>query len=311
MRKYHTLLMSILCLLLLTACNNNDDTQEKNNTESSITVTDANGEVTIPADAERILASNLEDSLVALDITPVRQWAIGTTVHEYLQDKLGDVPTIEWDMPLEQVIEAEPDLVIFSSPSVVPTGQLEQYQQVAPTYVFTDEDASDWRKQITIIGEMLGKEELAKEVLASYDKKAADAAEKIKATIGDESTAAIWMIGGQYYVLEKNRFAGNVLYEDLGLAIPSFIENLGTAKDATWSPISIEALADLDADHVFLIATEGETGMKTLTSSSIWQGTPAAQNGHVYEIIDDGSWTINGKIASDKVIDALVEKLAK
>ena len=310
MKKYPILLMSVLCLLLLSACNN-DKTQENNNTEESITVTDANGEVTIPANAERILASNLEDSLVALDVTPVRQWAIGTTVHEYLQDKLGDVPTIEWDMPLEQVIEAEPDLVIFSSPSAVPTGQLEDYQQVAPTYVFTDENAADWRTQITTIGEMLGKEELAKEVLSSYDKKAADASETIKSAIDDESVAAIWMIGGQYYVLEKNRFAGNVLYKDLGLTVPSFIENLGTAKDATWSPISLEALADMDADHVFLIAAEGETGLETLTSSSIWQATPAAQNGHVYEILDDGSWTINGKIASDKVIDVLVEKLAK
>lgn len=309
MRKYHALLMSVLCLLLLSACNN-DNTQENNDTES-ITVTDANGEVTIPADADRILASNLEDSLVALDITPVRQWAIGTTVHEYLQDALGDVPTIEWDMPLEQVIEAEPDLVIFSSPSVVPTGQLEDYQKVAPTYVFTDENAADWRTQITLIAEMLGKEKLAKEVLSSYDEKAADAADTIKTAIGDESVAAIWMIGGQYYVLENNRYAGNVMYEDLGLTMPAFIENIGAAKDATWSPISLEALADMDADHVFLIATEGETGMETLTSSSIWQGTPAAQNGHVYKIIDDGSWTINGKIASDKVIEALVENLSK
>jgi len=309
MKNYHVFLVSVLCLLLLSACSS-DNNQENNNTES-ITVTDANGEVTIPANPERILASNLEDSLVALDITPVKQWAIGTTVHEYLQDKLGDVPTIEWDMPLEQVIEAEPDLVIFSSPSAVPTGQLEDYQKVAPTYVFTDENAADWRKQITIIGEMLGKEELAQEVLSSYDEKAADASKTIKAAIDDESVAAIWMIGGQYYVLEKNRFAGNVLYEDLGLTVPSFIEKLGTAKDATWSPISLEALADMDADHVFLIAAEGETGLETLTSSSIWQATPAAQNGHVYEIIDDGSWTINGKIASDKVIDVLIEKLAK
>ena len=311
MRKYHTLLMSVLCLLLLSACNsNNNNTQENNNTDT-ITVTDANGEVTIPADVERIVASNMEDSLVALGITPVRQWAIGTTVHEYLQDELADVPTIEWDMPLEQVIEAEPDLIVFSSPSAVPTGQLEDYQQVAPTYVFTDEDAADWRTQITVIGEMLGKEELAADVLTAYDEEAAKASETIKAAIGDESVAAIWMIAGQYYVLENNRYSGTVLYDDLGLTMPTFIENLGDATDATWSPISLESLADMDADHVFLIAAEGETGLETLTASSIWQGTPAAKNGNVYEIVDDGSWTINGKIASDKVIDTVVEKLAK
>ncbi|MBD3107002.1 ABC transporter substrate-binding protein [Bacillus sp. AGMB 02131] len=309
MRKYHTFLISVLCLFLLSACNN-DNTQDINNAES-ITVTDANGEVTIPADAQRIVASNMEDSLVALGITPVRQWAIGTTVHEYLQNVLADVPTIEWDMPLEQVIEAEPDLIIFSSPSAVPTGQLEEYQQVAPTYVFTDENAADWRKQIKVIGEMLGKEKQAEDVLSGYDEKAADATETVKEAIGNESVAAIWMIGGQYYVLENNRYASNVLYEDLGLTMPSFIKKLGDATDATWSPISLESLADLDAEHVFLIAAEGEAGLETLTASSIWQGTPAAQNGNVYKIGDDGSWTINGKIASDKVIDTVVETLTK
>lgn len=313
MKKY-TAIFTLLCLLLLTACGNNDTNKENasNNEETeTITVTDANGEVTIPANVERILASNLEDSLVALDTLPIRQWAIGTTVHDYLQDSLGDVATIEWDMPLEQVIEAEPDLIIFSSPSAVPTGQLEDYQKVAPVYVFKDEDAADWRKQVEVMGTILNKEEEAEKALEAYDAEAKLASEEIKAAIGDESVAAIWLIGGQYYFLENGRFSANVLYKDLGLTQPQFVQNMEAATDATWSPISLEGLADLDADHIFLIAAEGETGVEALTSSTLWKGLPAAQNEHIYLIKDDGSWTINGMIASEKVIETVKETLVK
>ena len=313
MKKLSALLM-LCCLLLLAACGNNntkEDNSSSTNENETITVTDAYGEVTIPANPKRILASNLEDSLVALNTIPVAQWAIGTSVHDYLQDSLSEVPTIEWNMPLEQAIEFEPDLIIFSSPSAVPTGQLEEYKKIAPVYVFKDEDAADWRKQIEVMGEILNKSDEATKVLEAYDANAKLASEEIKAAIGEESVAAIWVIGGQYYLMENDRFAANVLYEDLGLTQPQFIQNMPAATDATWSPISLESLADLDADHVFVIAAEGEAGVETLANSSVWQGTPAAQNNNVHNITDDGSWTINGMIASEKVIETLKETLIK
>ena len=307
-------ILTICCLLLLAACGNNN-TEENNSSatteKETITVTDAYGEVTIPANPKRILASYLEDSLVALDTLPVAQWAIGTSIQDYLQDSLSGVPTIEWNMPLEQAIEFEPDLIIFSSPSAVPTGQLEEYKKIAPVYVFTEEDSADWRKQIEVMGEILNKSDEAAKLLENYEANAKLASEEIKAAIGDESVAAMWVTGGQYFLLEKDRFAANVLYEDLGLTQPQFIQNMPAAADATWSPISLEALADLDADHVFILASEGEAGVETLENSSVWQGTPAAQNNGVHIIKYDGSWTTNGMIASEKVIETLKETLIK
>lgn len=313
MKKLSTLLL-LCCFLLLAACGNNN-TEENNasttNEKETITVTDAYGEVTLPANPKRILASYLEDSLVALDTIPVAQWAIGTTVQDYLQDALSEVPTIEWNMPLEQAIEFEPDLIIFSSPSAVPTGQLEEYKKIAPVYVFTEENAADWRKQIEVMGEILNKSDEAATLLETYDANAKVASEELKAAIGDESVAGMWVTGGQYFLLENDRFAANVLYEDLGLTQPQFIQNMPAAADATWSPISLEALADLDADHVFILASEGEAGVETLKNSTVWQNTPAAQNNGVHVINYDGSWTTNGMIASEKVIETLKATLIK
>ncbi|MGN1402310.1 MAG: ABC transporter substrate-binding protein [Bacillus sp. (in: firmicutes)] len=311
--KYIQILLAALLLLVMTACGNNDASKEESSSDTEeITLTDAMGEVTIPSEPKNIIATYLEDSLVSLDVIPAAQWSISGVPNQYLQDKLENVPLIEWNVPLEQVIEADTDLLIFSSASAIPSGQYEEYKKVTSVYVMEDQDSTDWRKQISQLGQILNKEDKSEQVLEEYEENAQKASEEIKGAINEESVAAIWVTGGQYFLMEKGRFAANVLYEDLDLAVPSMIENMdAAAADGTWSPVSLEALSELDADHVFLIASEGEKGIETLNNSTVWQSTPAAQNEHVYEIAYDGSWTVNGKIASDMVIETVKKTVIK
>ncbi|KIL44298.1 ABC transporter substrate-binding protein [Jeotgalibacillus soli] len=300
-------------MLILAACS--DTAEESTNTEEppaqeEVTVTDATGEVTIPTNAERIIAPYMEDSLLSLDITPAAQWSIGTTVLNYLQEDLTDIPTIEWNLPLEMTIEADPDLLIFQSQAGMAEGASEEYEAIAPTYVFKDEEGTDWRKQIEIIGTLTGNEEKAATVLADYDTHAVEASAQVNELIGDGTAAVIWVFADQFYLFEENRHAANVLYSDLGIAVPEFVKNLGPAQPAAWNPISLEALANLDADHVFLVANEGEPGVERLNNSTVWQGLPAAQNDQVYVIPDTGHWTLTGNIANRLTIDKVLEALS-
>jgi len=308
-----TSLLSIT--MILGACSdNNEEAGSEDQTDSDtdtqeqeeVTVTDATGEVTIPTDAERIIAPYLEDSLLSLDITPAAQWAIGTSVLEYLQDDLADVPTIEWNLPLEPTIEADPDLLIFSSMGGMSEGSADEYNAIAPTYVFTDEEGTDWRKQIEVIGTLTQNEEKAEEVLADYEQVASDASTQISEQIGDETAAIVWVIGDQYYAFEEDRHAGNVLYGDLGISVPSFISDLGETESA-WSPISLEALAALDSDHVFLVSNEEEPGLARLEESSVWQGLDAVQNEQVYHMTDPTYWTLTGNIANRMTIEDVLD----
>ena len=146
-------------MLMLGACSSNNSSED---TSSAKTVTDAVGEMEFPANPEKVLAPNMEDYLVTLGITPVAQWSIGTSVHTYLQDELKDVPLISWDMPIEDVIEAEPDLIMFESEAAIQEGMYEEYKKVAPTYVFKPEDTEDWKTQLTVMGKLFGKEDAAK-----------------------------------------------------------------------------------------------------------------------------------------------------
>jgi iron complex transport system substrate-binding protein len=306
------IIIGTLCVaLILTACGQNGGTQKGNGeAKQDITVTDAMGKVTIPDKPQRVLAPNMEDSLVALGLTPAAQWSIGSTVHDYLQSYLKDVPKIEWDLPLEQTIKANPDLIVFSSAASIKKGEYEEYKKIAPTYVYKDEESADWRKQLQVMGQLLGKEEKAKEALADYDAKSKKASADIKEAIGDESAAILWVFGKQYYLFENTRYAANVLYHDLGVVQPEMVKKLPKAG-TNWSPVSLEALADLDADHIFLVSRPSEAGVKQLKQSSVWKNLPAVKKGNVYEMEDPSHWTINGLVANKLTMDKIMESLTE
>ncbi|RFU67588.1 ferrichrome ABC transporter substrate-binding protein [Peribacillus saganii] len=309
-KLFSGILISICFGLFLSACSNGESESKDTKKEEVRTATDAMGEVTIPANAERILAPNMEDSLLALGITPPAQWAIGTTVHNYLQPQLKDVPTIEWDLPLEQTINAKPDIIIFGSPGSIQNGKYEEYKKIAPTYVFKEEESADWRKQLQVMGEIAGKEKEAKAVLEDYDAKTKEQAAELKTAIGDETAAILWVIGKQYYLFENSRFAANVLYTDLGVTQPEMIKALPKAE-AAWNPISLEALSDLDADHIFLASLPNEPGLASLKASSVWKGLPAVKAGKIYEMEDPSNWTSNGPIANNITMDQIVSVITK
>ncbi|WP_455675935.1 ABC transporter substrate-binding protein [Pradoshia sp.] len=307
-KKSIFMFLSLACLMLvLGACGSNNSSKETN---SAQTVTDAVGEMEFPANPERVLAPNMEDYLVTLGITPAAQWSIGTTVHTYLQDELKDVPLISWDMPIEDVIDAEPDLIMFESEAAIQEGMYEEYKKVAPTYVFKSDDTADWRKQLTVMGELFGKEEAAKTAIDEYDQKIEDAKAQVKEAIGDESAALIWVTGGQFFVFEGDRYASNVLYKDLGITMPTYIKDLGNSQEV-WQAISLEALADLDADHLFIMAAANEEGIETLENSSVYKSIPAVEKDQVYFFEDSSNWTMNAKTANDVTIDLVLKSLVK
>jgi iron complex transport system substrate-binding protein len=190
-------------------------------------------------------------------------------------------------------------------------GTYEDYNKIAPTYVMTEETTGDWRKQIETFGKLLGKEKEANKVLSDYNAKVADASAQLKKAIGDETVAVIWTIGNQFFLFEHNRHSAEVLYSELGVNQPALVKGLGEAASTQWNPISIEKLSELDADHVFLLAAEGEQGIETLNNSSVWQSTPAVENGNVYIVKDPSNWTNRGLIASQKTIDDILGALVQ
>ena len=278
-------------------------------TKTERTLKDAMGhEVKIPAEPKRVIAST-EDNLVALGITPIAQWSVkGGSVQDYLQDSLKDVPTIEHDLPFEAVASFQPDLLIMDSASMVEGNKYSQYEKIAPTYVIGNEVNNDWREELKKVGKSLAwKRKQA--ALDQYEQKAKEAKEKIQQSIGGESAAAIWLVGGKLFVVSETLSSGAVMYGDLGLTVPDVVKEISASATGNWSSISLEKLAELDADHLFFINSDGE-GAEVL-QDPLWANIPAVKNGNIYEYGKDTSWLYTGTIANGQIIDNVLDSLVK
>ena len=318
MNRKHTYSATLILLLsvglLLSACSSGTSTPapatstENTATTESIpterTLTDAVGNVVkVPANPQRVLASYLEDPLVALGVTPVAQWAIGEgNTQGYLQKQLANVPPIDSTLPYEAVLNTNPDLILMDSAEMVAGDKYAQYNQIAPTYVVGKKQNNDWREELLTIGDVLGKSNEAKKVLLDYEAKAKTAKDQLQQQIGNESAAALWVTGKNIYVVSRNLSSGDVLYNDLGLKAPAIVEEISKSGEANWQAISLEKLTDLDADYLFLINST-EQSKEEITSPAVWQNIPAVKKGHVYDFSADSSWLYTGAIANGQIID--------
>ncbi|MGU3473666.1 ABC transporter substrate-binding protein [Paenibacillus sp. D51F] len=324
--KVPALLLSIAFMsMLLAACGsgNNSNTAAGNDaspapastapaaTPAQSKMTDGLGhEVEVPANPQRIIASYLEDYLVSLGVKPAAQWSVANGTQEYLQDSLKDLPTIPYDLPLEAVTSFDPDLLIIGSNSAVEGGKYDQYAKIAPTFVLGDEVNNDWRKALLKIGEVLHKSDEAQKVLDDYEKKAADAKAKLEAAIPGKSVAAVWLVQGKFFVVSDKLSSGAVLYKDLGLKAPEVVKEISASGAGNWNAISLEKLADLDADYLILVNSDKDSGSAAL-NDALWKSVPAVKNGNVFEYPKSSSWLYYGPIASSQMVDNLLKDIVK
>lgn len=314
MKKF--LVSGLVAVLSLAACGQ-DQTEEEtpvdeeasdqvvDETEEDRVLIDGLGnEVEIPANPERIVASYLEDYLVALEITPIAQWTIndGESVLDYLQDYLSDVPYIPYDLPFESVLEYEPDIMIVRDP--IEQDMHDQYSEITPTYVLNS-NPTNWRETLLEIGEVLGVEETAQSVLDDYDAKALEEASLLQNEVEGQSAAAIWMIDTSLFIVHEERSSGAVMYGDLGLEVPQVVSEL--PNDADWSAISLEELAQMDVDHLFLINSDGSDA--ELFEDRLWQNIPAVETGNVYEFGPETAWLYSGPIANEQILNNVVDSI--
>lgn len=273
------------------------------------TLTDPLGhEVTVPADPQRIIATYLEDHLLTLGVKPVAQWAIQDSPMLYLQNELQGVPYVPWDLPFEAVTSHAPDLIVIGAESTIADGKYDSYAKIAPTYTLGDAVNDNWREALLKVGEVLGKDEQAQAALAEYDRVAADARAQLEAAYdAPPSVAALWYFGkDSFWAASEDLVSGVVLYEELGLAVPELIKTISAGEGGNWKPVSMEALAELDADHIFLVNSTTEPPQEP-----IWLQVKAVKAGNVHVYGPETSWLYSGNIANRQVIEDVLESLIR
>jgi iron complex transport system substrate-binding protein len=305
--KYTKFTMAALLSVVLFAfgCQNEENSEEDTSSEESEAVTledDAGNEVEIPENPERIIGSYLEDDLLTLDEKPVVQWSVndGASIQDYLQDEgLEGLETIPHDLPYEVVASHEPDLILTSSSEFAEGESYDNYSSIAPTFVVESGNYDDWRDRLNRVAEVFGKEDLAEEKIAEYEDLSGSVQDSLPE---DESAMAIWQTGDTYFVSNADKSSGEVLYHDLGLQAPSFVEELSADNETPWLEVSLETLAESDVDHIFFIG-ENEGDAETAFEDDVFQNIPAVENGNVHEYLGDSSWLYSGYIANSQIVE--------
>ena len=285
MKKF--LLKSILVLgtaaMMLVGCGTNSTHDENNKIieQSTVTVTDARGQVEIPAQPQRIVdLSGNSDILEILGYD-----VIGTANSDaydytkfpsYLEETLQGATILGYSMQdtmdVEAVMNLSPDLIIIST---VQEKMYDQLSQIAPT-VMIQLEALDWKEDLETIAEIFNKEAIAEAWLENYEASALAAGNTIKEQYGEETTYLSFLAsGGQFFVFDGAGF-GEVLYEDMELKKP---ENMPEQNDISLPVVTYEGLAAINADYIFCIATAED--LATLEKNAIWNNLKAVKEGHV------------------------------
>lgn len=274
-------------LLLLAACGNTT-TSTTTNKESKLAdtkkVQNMNGEIEIPINPKRIVAEEYIATLIVLNVKPIG--APGLTLENYyLKDALKGVSSIgTYGKPsTEKIIGLKPDLII--------TGNGDNYEalsKIAPTVVIPYGELKDAHEELTYFGQLLGKEQEAKDWLVQYDQKIADAKAQVDAIIpADASFSIIEDAGKKLYVYGDNfGRGGQPVYQALGRKPPAKIAD--EIMEKQWAEISEEMLTEYAGDYIIL--TADTRTLEDFKKDPIWSSLPAVKNDHLYIWPEERSW---------------------
>ena len=280
MKKTVLLLTSVFVLMLgLVGCSSSDKGSDVN--VEMRTVTDVKGEVEIPVNPKRIV-----DISGASDILSILGYdVIGTANSDgydytkfptYLEDVLGDAQILGYsmlaEMDVEAIIALEPDLIVIST---VQEKMYDQLSKIAPV-VMVEMKQVDWKEDFMHVAKVFGKEEAATAWINDYLAKAEEVGKQIKATYGEDSSYSSFLASAGSLFIFDQAGIGSILYNDMGLAKPA---GMPQQENISLPVVSLEGLAEIDADYIFAIGTDED--LATLTASSIWNGTKAVKEGNV------------------------------
>lgn len=277
------------------------------------TITDAAGnEVTIPANPQRIVTLSEQDldGALAVEVT-----VIGSvngrgqaTLPAYLSDYTEGITSVGAlaEPSLEAIAALDPDIILAGGTPQAIVDQLPNLNEIAPTvvtYALTD----DWKTAFLGTANALNKVAEAEAVLADYDAKVADLAERLGDNAGTTVSVVRWNPDGPG-IMAYESFSTLVL-RDLGLDRPEqqrTIEGYGHL-----GPISLEELEQLEADWL-LIGTLNPQGVEALTAAlenPLFQQLAVVQSGQWSTEIDGAIWTSRGGPIATEIVLNQVEAI--
>ncbi|QGH32848.1 ABC transporter substrate-binding protein [Gracilibacillus salitolerans] len=300
-----------MLVVLLSACNTNEAdsaTNEEDSKDESIRYYESEkGTLELPLEPSRVVVA-VRDYVGDVLATGVQPIGVAETMvfdAPYYQDQLEEVESVGEDtaISLEKITSLNPDLIITYAED-----SYEQLSKIAPTVLFPY-GALDYEERLLEIGNILNKEQEAKQRLEQFQEKVKNQKEQLSEILDQDTKVAIIEVTDKDLYLFGKTYGrgGEILYNQLGLEAPQKVEEVTEAEG--WASISLETIPEYlgEADYILMGVREmGSDRKAEIQSSKLWTELPAVKEGKVYEY-DLESFYFQDVIALDYQLDLLVD----
>ncbi|NQX67271.1 AraC family transcriptional regulator [Paenibacillus alba] len=178
----------------------------------------------------------------------------------------------------DKLIQTRPDLILTSD-------RLEQdevLKHIAPTAVL--KHSNNYGMMLSYIAGILGREQQAVIWLDKYTERKEALQKKIKERWGKQTAYYLRVSPTFYRIYGTMNQTGSLLYEDVGLMLPS-----GFPAEEWAIDFQLQDLTLFNPDHIFLMTDpteESRKRLKLLLSSEEWASLDAVRNHQVYDASD-------------------------
>lgn len=323
MKKYLSLLVSIVLLASLSACTakdsaeksdgvNNDASVEAStdNSDKAFTINYLGQEYSFDKKVENIVLASLEamEDASALGVEAVGVLEVAGEVPEYLAEDFKDVTLVgDKKSPNPEVILGlNPDVIVGTSKWSEET--MAQLNKIATTLPYSHISAN-WKDNLLALAEITDKLELGNKIISDYEEKASKAKEELSNK--DQNILVIRLRSGLMNIYPADVYLNPVLYEDLGLKAPEILTQAKAQAELT-----IETLSEINPDAIFLQFEGSENSdtpeaLNELLENPIFKSIDAFKNNKVF--VNTIEPLAQGGTAWSKVtfLDAVVDNLLK
>ncbi|MBF0707463.1 siderophore ABC transporter substrate-binding protein [Alkalihalobacillus hwajinpoensis] len=301
MRKWILVLALSALALIVSACGTNNSEATEVNAEAKgsseteeVTVKHDLGETTVQKNPENVVVFDFGtlDTLdkLGVEVAGVPQANIPSYLSKYEADTYENAGGLK-EPDFEQIAEMNPGLIIISGRQ---SDAYEELSKIAPT-IYMGVDTTDYipsfKKNVTTLGEIFGKEAEAEEELAKIDEEISSVQDLTSSL--DEKGLITLVTGGKVSAYGAGSRFG-LIHDVLGL--PEADANLEASTHG--QSISFEYIAEKNPGYLFVVDRDavvdgGETSAKEVIENELVKNTDAYKNDHIV-YLDPNYWYLSG-----------------
>lgn len=299
MKRHIVIIVTLIFVGILAGCNKGDD-QLKDKGNTNIDNNQEQSNLTENTSEEHITVTDLEGKTVQFDHSPKRIIALSAGDLETIATLGGEVvgrPIIRGDVPeafkdipevgtskdinIEKIISLDPDLIIVHPE--LNANEIPTLEEMGIEVLQTGADSiQEIQASIEMFGEILQKEEKAKELIEDIDQKVGGLN-----TDKELRTLLVFGVPGSLMVALPDTLSGSMLEAVGGYNVANDFPELDDYQG--YAQLETEKILEADPEAIFLI-TPGpqETAMEGLTKeiekNPAWKSISAVKNDHIIQL---------------------------